>query len=257
MAVLRRCARREARSRKISWRAAAVAEKITARHASASDRMMIRALTVTALLALCPLAVDAQPRARAPAPAPAPVPEVIRPPADADWRSLATPRDVDRLAALPAAWAEALEGARAGGQVAAISAAGALLDSRPAADAPRPPDGTYRCRVLRFGAADSDAPAFIAHAPFRCRIRAEAGTSLFEKLTGSQRIAGAILPDSPTRAVLIGTEASGGAFPAYGTDAEQDRIAAVERVGADRWRLVFPRPTNGAVLEVMELVRAR
>ena len=78
-------------------------------------------------------------------------------------------------------------------------------------------------------------------------------------MSGSQRTAGVIIPDTPARAVLIGTEALGSetGFPAYGTDAARDRVAAVEQLGPDRWRLIFPHPTNGAVLEVMELVRAR
>ncbi len=99
----------------------------------------------------------------------------------------------------------------------------------------------------------------MAYPPFRCRVRTEGGTTIFEKLTGSQRTAGVILPDGPARFVLLGTEALGSeaGFPAYGADAARDRVASVERIGADRWRLVFPRPSNGAVLEVMELVRTR
>jgi hypothetical protein len=142
---------------------------------------------------------------------------------------------------------------------ACAAAAGALLDSRPGGEGAHPSAGSYRCRSLRLGTTDPDAPAFIAYPAFRCRIRVEGGFTIFEKTSGSQRTAGVILPGTPNRSVLIGTEALGSeaGFPAYGADAARDRIAAVERVGPDRWRLVFPHPSNGAVLEVMELVATR
>jgi hypothetical protein len=221
------------------------------RHGNVAARMMHRTLLLAAILAAGPaLQAAAQPRDAA---------EVLRPSAGADWHGLATAQDRQRLGALPGSWAEALENARAGGQAGAVAAAGPLLDSRPAATDAQPPDGIYRCRSFRIGAAAADSPAFIAYAPFRCRIRMAGGATIFEKLTGSQRTAGTILPGGPGRFVLLGTEALGAetGFPAYGADAARDRIATVERVDADRWRLVFPRPSNGAVLEVMELVRAR
>ncbi|MEO3473643.1 DUF4893 domain-containing protein [Roseomonas sp. CAU 1739] len=214
-------------------------------------------LLCLAVLAAFPLCVAAghalaqAPPARASSPAIAVAP-------GADWRSQASERDRQRLDALAATWAEALESVRAGGQAPAVTAAGALLDSRPGEDGAPPPAGAYRCRSLRIGAVDPEAVAFIAYPAFRCRIAVTDGVTVFEKLNGSQRTAGVIIPDSPLRSVLIGTEAQGSetGFPRYGADAARDRIAAVERVGPDRWRMVFPRPANGAVIEVMELTRA-
>ena len=184
---------------------------------------------------------------------------IIRAAPGADWRGLATSRDRDRLDALTAAWAEALESARAGGQAPAVAAAGPLLDSRSGRDGAPPASGAYRCRSLRVGTVDPDGLAFIAYPAFRCRVLLHDGVTVFEKINGSQRTAGVIIPDTPARAVLVGTEALGSetGFPAYGADAARDRVAAVEQLGPDRWRLVFPRPTNGAILEVMELVRTR
>jgi hypothetical protein len=182
---------------------------------------------------------------------------VLRAGPNADWRSLAVPGDRDRLAALPAAWAEALESARSDGRLRDVTAAGALLDSRPGLEGAQPEPGAYRCRTLRLGATEGE-PAFTAFPAFRCRIAMQAGLAVFEKLTGSQRIAGIILPDSPLRSVLIGTEAVGpdATLPRYGENPQRDRIALVERIAPDRWRLVFPRPSNGAIIEVMELTRA-
>lgn len=177
----------------------------------------------------------------------------------ADWRRQAQPRDVERFEALGAAWAEALESVRSGGRAPDVAAAGALLDSRAGEEGAIPRAGNYRCRSLRLGTTDPDAPAFIAYPAFRCRVWLEGGHTVFEKVNGSQRTAGVILPGASRRAVLLGTEALGNAagFPRYGTEPARDRIAAVERVGPDRWRLVFPRPSNGAIIEVMELVATR
>lgn len=177
----------------------------------------------------------------------------------ARWRDQASERDRQRLDTLAATWAEALESVRAGGQAPAVAAAGPLLDSRPVGQGAPPPAGTYRCRSLRIGAVDPEAVAFTAYPPFRCRVSLTDGVTAFEKINGSQRTAGVIIPDGPARSVLIGTEAQGSeaGFPRYGADPARDRIAAVEQLAPDRWRLVFPRPSSGAILEVMELVRAR
>ena len=184
---------------------------------------------------------------------------ILRLDAATDWRGHASPRDRERLGALGATWAEALENVRDGGQAPAVAALGTLADSRPGREGAQPPAGAYRCRSLRIGTTDPATPSFIAYAAFRCRIRIVGGATLFEKINGSQRTAGVIFPDTPVRSVLIGTEALGNetGFPAYGADAARDRIASVERVAADRWRLVFPHPSNGAVLEVMELIATR
>jgi hypothetical protein len=216
-------------------------------------RMIIRCRSFVALVALGLLGPAAQARTVEAGASPvAVVPGT-------DWRSLAQPRDRARLDSLTDAWAEALESVRGGGHAPAVAAAGALLDSRPAGDGAQPIAGNYRCRSLRLGTTDPDASAFIAYPAFRCRVRIEGGVTIFEKLNGSQRTAGVILPGTPVRSVLIGTEAMGNesGYPAYGSNAERDRIAAVERVGPDRWRLVFPRPSNGAIVEVMELVATR
>lgn len=216
--------------------------------------------SLAALVALGLLGVTggvlAQPRPAAAGEGPASVVQVVH---GTDWRAQAQPRDVERFDALADVWAEALESVRSGGHAPAVAAAGALLDSRPGGEGAYPGAGNYRCRSLRLGTTEPDAPAFIAYPAFRCRVWLEGGRTIFEKTNGSQRTAGVILPGTPARAVLLGTEALGTetGFPRYGTDPARDRIAAVERVGADRWRLVFPRPSNGAILEVMELVATR
>ncbi len=223
-------------------------------------RMPDRSTCIAAIaaLALCCGPGDAQAQTRAPAPGLEPA-AVVRLAPGAGWRGQAVQHDRERLDALPAVWAEALEGARAGGQAPAVAAAGRVLDSRPGGEGAQPPAGTYRCRSLRVGAVDAESLAFIAYPMFRCRVWVSGETTFFEKINGSQRTAGVIIPDTPARSVLIGTEALGTetGFPPYGADAARDRVAVLERLAPDRWRLVFPRPSNGAILEVMELVPAR
>ncbi|MBR0682996.1 DUF4893 domain-containing protein [Roseomonas eburnea] len=177
----------------------------------------------------------------------------------ADWRSQAEARDRRRMAGLDRAWAAALESARRGGHQAEIAAEGMLLDPLAALDGAHPSGGVYRCRSLHVGAADGPAPAFVAQGAFRCRVWASFGVTYFEKIDGPRRMAGVIFHDGPVRSVLVGTEALGPetGFPTYGWDGERDRVAAVERIGPDRWRAVFPQPSNGAILEVMELVGPR
>jgi hypothetical protein len=40
----------------------------------------------------------------------------------------------------------------------------------------------------------------------------------------------------------------------YGRDTERDVAGYVERIGADRWRLIMPRPHFESQMDVMELV---
>lgn len=209
-----------------------------------------------ALMALAAGSAAAQERRLGPGREPAAVVAVVP---GIDWRRQAEARDRRRMAELGAAWAAALESARRAGHGAAVAAEGALLDPRTAQDGAHPPGGSYRCRSLDIGAAEGAPLAFGAHRAFRCRVWDMAGVTFFEKVTGSRRTAGVIFRDAPARSVLVGTEALGPepGYPAYGWDDERDRIAAVERIGPDRWRLTFPYPSHGAVLEVMELVRLR
>jgi hypothetical protein len=58
--------------------------------------------------------------------------------------------------------------------------------------------------------------------------------------------------------IFLGSLASGNddKVRAYGEDSTRDMIATLERVGSFRFRLVIPRPRNGAILEVVELTPA-
>jgi len=173
-----------------------------------------------------------------------------------DWKSLILPADAERIAAIDNGWAEALAEARAQKFGNALSAEGPLLD--PAAALPRaaPPPGRYRCRIFKLGLPPTArGRAFARFKPFYCFVAAEGALLTFTKATGTQRPGGRFWDDGEKRMIFMGGVSEGrGSPPAYGADARQNRVGVVERVDDFRWRLVTPRQSPDARIEVMELV---
>jgi hypothetical protein len=174
----------------------------------------------------------------------------------ADWRARATAPDRQRLTSARAAWVDALRQAHAAD--APLAAEGALFDMDAALDDPVPPAGRYRCRTFKLGAKSAGLSAFLAYPWFACRVTQGADGAKLEKLTGSQRQAGRILPAAPRRAVFLGTLALGDerGQVRYGRDRARDVAGWVERIGAARWRVAMPYPAYESVLDVLELVPA-
>lgn len=171
-----------------------------------------------------------------------------------NWRRVATEDDRERLRGWRRAWIAALASAQAGGAGAEIAADRALFD--PDADlrggAPEP--GRYRCRTIKVGSRGVGLP-YLAYPYFTCRVEAD-GT--FVKVDGSQRPVGRIYPGARGPAVFLGTLSLGDeklAIP-YGRDRQRDLAARVERIGPERWRMVFPYPHYESLLDVIELVPA-
>lgn len=177
---------------------------------------------------------------------PAPVPEVP------GWRRIATPQDRVRLTQVRAAWVTALQRARAAG--APLAGEGALFDVDAVLDDPVPPPGRYRCRTFKLGAKTAGLRDYIAYPWFACRVTGDR----LEKLTGSQRQAGRILPPEGRRAAFLGTLALGDerGQVGYGRDRLRDVAGWVERVGPARWRVAMPYPAYESLLDVLELVPA-
>jgi hypothetical protein len=73
-----------------------------------------------------------------------------------------------------------------------------MLDRQPAALNAAALPGTWRCRNVQF----SMTGAF-GYPPFQCRIRATPDGLFFEKISGSQRLSGMLLPDDPQSLVLL------------------------------------------------------
>jgi hypothetical protein len=206
---------------------------------------MIRVIALAALYAVFPTISDAK----------ASKPQVATAP---DWRSLASRDDMRRLRTWREAFVQGLAEARAGGNEASIAAEGALLEPDAALDAPALRAGSYRCRTLKLGSAENATLAFVAYPPFDCRVTVQGDVARFEKLSGSQRPTGLLYPGGARRQVFLGTLVLGDETRAlgYGRDALRDMVGAVERVGPQRWRLIFPYPRFESTIDVVELIPA-
>lgn len=176
----------------------------------------------------------------------------------ARWRDVATQADRSRIRNWRRAWLEALDAALHDGHATRIAQEGALLHPDAALERPTPPPGLYRCRTTKLGAQGSMPLTYIAYPAFRCRVDSVGDVTTFTKLTGSQRPVGRLYPDNIRRMVFLGTMQLGDehGWLRYGQDGERDLAGVVERIGEQRWRLVFPRPAFESILDVIELVPA-
>jgi hypothetical protein len=174
------------------------------------------------------------------------------------WREIATDEDRERLRGWRDAWVQALAKARAAGHAADVASEGALLQPDVALPGAQPPEGQYRCRVIKIGAKSPGMLNYIIYPTFQCRVRAEEGVLSFAKLTGSQRPIGLLLPDNPRRMMFLGTLQLGDESMSlrYGRDRERDTVGVVERIGEQRWRLALPFPHFESTLDVIELIPA-
>lgn len=173
------------------------------------------------------------------------------------WQQVATANDQDRFGRMDAAWTQALRQARTLPGSGDLNGLGALIDP----SAVRTPialnPGDYRCRTVKLGSqVPSGGLGYTVYGWFDCRIEATANGLKFVKLTGSQRPSGLLFPDSSRRRVMLGSMALGDDPPAnsYGRTPDRDIIAAVERIGPERWRLVIPWPQAESILDLIELV---
>lgn len=174
---------------------------------------------------------------------------------EAGWRRIASAADAGRLDRLGAAWSEALAEARRGGFARQIGAEGPLLAPGTALPRAAPSPGSYRCRLIRLGAAAPRVKAYRAYSPFFCHVGVEGDLLSITKQTGSQRPGGYLWQSSDTRLVFLGSMALGNEeVPrAYGEDPKRDMAGVLERIAPFRWRLVIPWPQSTSKLDVFEL----
>ena len=188
------------------------------------------------------------------------VPQSLRSPVatSTDWHEIATASDRERLRDWRTAFTKALDQARKAGHSAEIAREGRLLEPDAALGPVPIPNGRYKCRVIKVGAKSEGLLDYIAYPAFDCRIQQEKQLQSLYKLSGSQRHAGLIFPDSPLRQVFLGTLVLGDENRAmqYGRDPDRDLAGWVERIGDRRWRLVLPYPRYESTLDVVELVPA-
>jgi hypothetical protein len=173
------------------------------------------------------------------------------------WRQVVTEPDRLRIRGWRQTWMEGLRAAKAE-HAGAVAGEGALLDPDAALLNPAPPEGNYRCRTIKLGAAGSAALHWVSYPQYRCRIGEDGGVLSFSKVGGSQRPIGRLYPDSARRMIFLGSLQLGDErqLLPYGRDEVRDMAGILERVGDNRWRLVFPRPAFESVIDVVELVPA-
>ena len=194
-----------------------------------------------------------------PAPPPPPPAGPGEGPVLRDWRAIVTESDRDRYQRLDAAWGLALQQAGRQRGSGDLASTGELIEPGAARPSVAPPPGDYRCRTVKLGSlGGEDGLGYVVYSWFSCRIEKTPGGLKFSKLTGSQRPAGLLFPENDRRMILLGSMALANEPPAnsYGQRPDRDLIAALERIGERRWRLVLPWPQAESNLDLIELVSA-
>ena len=177
------------------------------------------------------------------------------PQAETQWLEQATAADAARLDR----WEEALEIGRAGvigaGEGALLAARSPLFETSAALSNSNIPQGLYNCSITKLDGDPDGGLPYIAYSPFKCRVVDQNGRKHFTKLTGSQRTIGWIDKVDNKQSAYLGTLIYHyeDALVAYGKTAKRDQAAVVQRIGAKRWRMVFPFPEYESKVDVMEL----
>lgn len=190
-----------------------------------------------------------------------PAPKPFEPPVQGgsdDWRTVASAADQARLGRIVEAWNLGLTQAREDFDPEVTAAGVALAPGAGLTGGVQPPPGDYRCRLYKLGSPAEGGLGFVAYPDFRCRVELTAGGDLIlTRVDGSQRTRGLIYPQSEDRSVFIGAQAWGDetSYPAYGQMADRNQIGAVERIGENAWRVVYPFPMQESLIDVLVLER--
>jgi hypothetical protein len=175
----------------------------------------------------------------------------------AGWQDDASAYDQNRLSKLEEAKAKALSEASAGPDMATIHA---VLDPAAESASAGALAGNWRCRTIKLGGMTTD----VVYSWFRCRISDREGGLWFEKITGSQRVAGRLYPNESGGFVLLGAMSVGnepphrysGSGASAGADATpDDAIGLLESTGGRSARIEFPYPVQESTFDVIELKR--
>jgi hypothetical protein len=169
------------------------------------------------------------------------------------WTSVATANDVKRLNNWRAAFEQARREAIEAGYGDAVTKGGDLFKTNAAKKASVLPGGYYTCSITKLG---GKFVQFIQYPVFRCHVTFEGGRRQFVKLSGSQRPVGYIYKKDSRQSVFLGTIMLGDEdrLITYGQDEDRNEAGLVERIGAKRWRIIFPFPHYESTLDVIDLV---
>lgn len=168
------------------------------------------------------------------------------------WQDMATAADAERLKGRDATFAAALKEVRNSEYAGELAKNPLLYDPKRRLADPLPPEGRYRCATHKLG---GQYLAFVAYPDFVCAIYGTGDKRQFVKLTGSQRPVGYIHAGGKRSGVFLGSLMLGddeGLVP-YGQDKERDLAGTVERIGKDRWRIVFPQPYYESTMDIIDL----
>jgi len=177
--------------------------------------------------------------------------------AQAGWRDEATPSDVGRISKLDESRAKGLAEAQAGSDMATIRA---VLDPAPEAIGEGTLAGKWHCRTIKLGGLTPD----VVYGWFNCRVSHRDGGLFFEKITGSQRVAGMLYPREEGGYVLLGATSVGNEPPhrysgnhesAGAETTPDDAVGVLSAIGANRARIEFPYPVQESTFDVIELKR--
>ena len=118
--------------------------------------------------------------------------------------------------------------------------------------------GNYRCRTIKLGGMTPT----MTYSWFRCRVTDEGGMLRFEKISGSQRMAGTLYPEG-NGYVYLGASWVKGEHPhrysgngaSVGAPATPDDQVGRMTATANGARLEMPFPVQESVFDVVELRR--
>ena len=177
--------------------------------------------------------------------------------AQAGWQEDASPFDVNRLSKLDESRAKGLSEAQAGSDMGTIHA---VLDPAPQAIGEGALAGKWRCRTIKLGGMTPD----VVYCWFHCRISHRDGGLFFEKISGSQRVAGMLYPREEGGYVLLGATSVGNEPPhrysgndeSAGAEATpDDAVGVLSATGSNHARIEFPYPVQESTFDVIELKR--
>ncbi len=118
-----------------------------------------------------------------------------------DWRSQATPHDLDRLERYEDAVTKGMMESRvAGEEHGTYNELVSVMEEETVAADPEELKGQWNCRTIKAGGPFA---GFVVYGWFRCEVVEKDGRLFFEKLSGSQRQSGYLYPRDDKGWVLL------------------------------------------------------
>lgn len=175
-----------------------------------------------------------------------------------NWHRVATVEDKARVRQWRDSLIAGLAAARAGGYGLDLDRQGELLEPEAASGEPAIPAGHYQCRRFKLGAIGSRTIPYAMVPATPCRVTTDGALLHFATQDDTQRFVGTIYPDSRARMIFLGFESFGDEriIIGYGRDRLRDVVGIVEKIGAQRWRMLLPAPHFDSVAEVVDLTPA-